>query len=169
MSIIYYILHGDDYVKENMNDSLWGERSKREMSILVSSRRRDMAGMMGKVDFKLLKNAIVVNRRHYRVTVCFLMFMEILEEYLKIQDLYPELKEEVIGRVNDIVEGYSNGAYELIVQGGALKLDKIKAKIITARHLCLSWSCLQLIQVLLSPITHESISKSRDVLTNHSK
>jgi hypothetical protein len=86
-----------------MNDSLWGERSRRDMSILVGSKKKDIATMMKGVDFKLLKNAIVVNKRHYRVTVCFLLFIEVLEEYLKIQELYPDIKEQVMAKINEVV------------------------------------------------------------------
>jgi hypothetical protein len=71
-------------------------------------------------------------------------------------------------KINEVIEVYNEVSYEMVVCGGALKLDKIKAKIITARHLCLSWSCLQLIIVFLSPITHESIGRSRNILQQHS-
>jgi hypothetical protein len=54
------------------------DRSRRELSILGQNKKRtDLASYKG-VDFKLLKNAIIVNKNHYRVNKCFLMFVEIL-------------------------------------------------------------------------------------------
>lgn len=134
------------------------------MSILAQNRKRtDVASYRG-VDFKLLKNAIIVEKKHYRVSISFLTFVEILEEYLKIQDLYPELKEAVLTKIAEVVEVYSSVSYDMVVCGGALKLDKIKAKIITARHLCLSWSCLRLASVFLISLSGDRIAKAASAL-----
>lgn len=166
MPIIYYILYGES--KEQnvsiLNDSLFDERSRRDLSILTQNRKRTDFASYRNVDFKLLRNAIIVGRRHYRVNVCFLTFVEILEEYLKIQDLYTELKEQVMGKIAEVIEVYSAVSYEMIVCGGALKLDKIKAKIITARHLCLSWSCLRLIGVFVASLVSDRIEQARQTL-----
>jgi hypothetical protein len=79
MPVIYYILHGDPKDQNwHPNDSIMNERSRREMSILGQNKKRvDVVSYKG-VDFKLLKNAIIVSKKHYRVNVCFLMFVEIL-------------------------------------------------------------------------------------------
>jgi|JI6StandDraft_1071083.scaffolds.fasta_scaffold51963_2 hypothetical protein len=174
MPVIYYILYGEGKEQQNcsmLNDSLFGgsgDRSRREMSILAQNRKRsDLTSYRG-VDFKLLKNAIIVGKKHYRVNVCFLTFVEILEEYLKIQDLYPELKEQVLTKIAEVVEVYNTVSYDMVVCGGALKLDKIKAKIITARHLCLSWSCLQLIGVFVAPLSSDKLEQAKRALNQHS-
>ncbi len=51
------------------------DRSKRDMSILASSKKRpDMSSKKG-LDFKLLKNAIIINKRTFRVTSSVLEFV----------------------------------------------------------------------------------------------
>ena len=36
-------------------------------------------------DIKLVKNAIILDQKRYKTTISFLLFVEVLEEYLKIQ------------------------------------------------------------------------------------
>lgn len=70
MPTIYYILFGD-LNEVTLNDSVM-DRSRREMSILVDSKRK--ADSYRGNDFKLLKNAVIINKKPYRVTVCALLF-----------------------------------------------------------------------------------------------
>lgn len=42
-----------------------------------------------RTEFKLLKNVAIVGRRQYKMTVALMLFVEILEEYLRIEKIYP--------------------------------------------------------------------------------
>ena len=74
----------------------------------------------------------------------------------------------MLTKIAEVVEVYNSVSYDMVVCGGALKLDKIKAKIITARHLCLSWSCLQLIGVFIGPLVSDRIEQAKQALNQHS-
>lgn len=70
-------------------------------------------------------------------------------------------------KVSELVRAYSLQSYQLVVQAGALKFERIKTKNITARQLCLSWNCLQFILALLETFTHPEIKKAVDALNEH--
>lgn len=101
-------------------------------------------------DIKLLKNGIVLDKKRYKTTVSFLLFCEVLEEYLKIQEIFPEKKTEMTLRIADIATYFSSYSTQLIVWAGALKFNAIKSRNITVKHLCLLWCNLKLLWEMLS-------------------
>lgn len=71
-------------------------------------------------------------------------------------------------KISEIVRHYSFQSMELIVSAQALKYERVKTKNITVRQLCLSWSCLKLIHILISSFEHYEMKKAVDALKQHS-
>lgn len=77
------------------------------------------------------------------------------------------MHDTMMEKVSELVRAYSLQSYQLIVAAGALKFERIKTKNITARQLCLSWNCLQLIAALLETFTHPEMRKATEALNQH--
>lgn len=141
--------------------------SRREKNRGLGKPARPKPVRSQRAEFKLLKNVIIINKKQYKLTVALLLFIEILEEYLRIDQMYPETHEIIMSKISEMARFYSFQSYQLIVGAGAIKFDKLKTKNITVRHLCLSWNCLLLVQTLLAGVVHPEMQKVSDALTQH--
>lgn len=121
------------------------------------------------VDITLFKNAIMLDRRTYKATASLLSFCATFEKYLKIQEMFPEKRGEMAMRLGDIATYYSSYSTQLIVYAGALKLGVLKSKNITVKHLCLLWSNLKILLLMLEAQTCPELQKTITQVNTHSK
>ena len=78
--------------------------------------------------------------------------MEIIEDYMQLAQFYPFTVSEVGVKIHELLKTYNISCNQLIILGGAVKLQKIKTKNITAKHLALNSLCLSFIIFIISCI-----------------
>ena len=61
---------------------------------------------------------------------------------MHLVQFYPFAKQEVGLKIFELMRAYNTSSHQLIIMGGAVKLQKIKTKNITAKHLALNSLCL---------------------------
>ena len=57
---------------------------------------------------------------------------------MHLAQFYPFAKKEVGQKIFELLRAYNTSSHQLIILGGAVKLQKIKTKNITAKHLALN-------------------------------
>lgn len=122
-------------------------------------------------DFRIIRNDIIISGTTYKVTSTVLLMIEILEDYLTLAQNFPIVKEEVSIRMNEIIRSYNSQSCHLIVNAGAVTLQKIKTKNITAKHLGLSALCIRFVVYIMGCIEKRSpiydSEKLRATLEDH--
>lgn len=104
-------------------------------------------------NFRIIRNQIIVENKVYKVTETLLLLMQIIEDYLHIAQFYPFVSQQVGIKIYQLLKNYNSVSNQLIIQGGAVKLQKIKTKNITARHLALNSLCLSFIIYIMDCIS----------------
>jgi hypothetical protein len=61
---------------------------------------------------------------------------------MHLAQFYPFVKTEVGHKIFELLRAYNTSSHQLIILGGAVKLQKIGKKSITAKHLALNSLCL---------------------------
>ena len=90
---------------------------------------------------------------------------------MHLVQFYPFVREEAGKKILELMRAYHGTSHQLIFLAGAVKLNKIKTKTITARHLALNSLCLSFLVYIIDcirdrvPIQDEE--KMRSDLTNH--
>jgi hypothetical protein len=79
--------------------------------------------------------------------------MEIIEDYLHLAQFYPFISSEVGVKIYELLKAYNTSSNQLIILGGAVKLQRIKTKNITARHLALNSLCLSFLLYIIECIS----------------
>jgi vacuolar protein sorting-associated protein 54 len=121
--------------------------------VFVDRQDTSMVGsqlMMG--NFRIIRSEIIIDHRVYKVTETLLLMLEIIEDYLHLAQFYPFARKEVGIKVFELLRAYNTSSSQLIIFGGAVKLQKIKNKSITARHLALNSLCLSFLLYIMDCI-----------------
>ncbi len=84
----------------------------------------------------------MIENRTYKFSESFLLLIEILEEYVRIAENFPNTQNEVAAKIAEVIRFYNSYSCQLIIGAAAVVLGKIKSKNITARHLCICSLCL---------------------------
>jgi len=103
-------------------------------------------------NFRIIRSEIIIDHRVYKVTETLLLMLEIIEDYLHLAQFYPFARKEVGIKVFELLRAYNTSSSQLIIFGGAVKLQKIKNKSITARHLALNSLCLSFLLYIMDCI-----------------
>lgn len=103
-------------------------------------------------DFRIIRSEIIVEGRSYKVTETLLLLLEIVEDYMHLAQLYPFVSQQVGVKVHELLKAYNTSSHQLIILGGAVKLQRIRTKNITAKHLALDSLCLSFLLYLLPRI-----------------
>lgn len=102
--------------------------------------------------FRIIRNEIIVEGRVYKVVGTLLLLLELIEDYLHLVQFYPFIREEAGVKVFELIRTYNTTSHQLIFLAGAVKLQKIKTKTITARHLALNSLCLAFLVYIMDCI-----------------
>jgi len=71
---------------------------------------------------------------------------------MHLAQFYPFAKVEVGLKIFELLKAYNTSSHQLIILGGAVKLQKIKTKNITAKHLALNSLCLSFLLYVIECI-----------------
>lgn len=71
---------------------------------------------------------------------------------MHLSQFYPFAKKEVGQKIFELLRAYNTSSHQLIILGGAVKLQKIKTKNITAKHLALNSLCLSFLVYIIDCI-----------------
>lgn len=119
----------------------------------------------------MLKNNILIDGHRFKVSLSLLLLIEFLEEYVKMGRALKSCQKIVYERMFDLIDNYNLRSKELILDAKARKYEKMKAKNISAKHLCLLHNCLTVLLKLLAqmdyPEMKEFLSLTVDGLLNH--
>ena len=90
---------------------------------------------------------------------------------MHLVQFYPFIKDEAGVKIFELMRAYHTTSHQLIFLAGAVKLQKIKTKTITARHLALNSLCLSFLIYIIDCIKdrvpiHEE-EKIRGDIHNH--
>ena len=116
--------------------------------------------------FRIIRNEIIIEGRVYKVVGTLLLLLELIEDYLHLVQFYPFIGEEAGIKVYELIRTYNTTSHQLIFLAGAVKLQKIKTKTITARHLALNSLCLSFLIYIMDCI-RDRITISREEEIRH--
>ena len=121
--------------------------------------------------FRIVRNQIIIQAKVYKVTATLLLLLEFIQDYMHLVQFYPFVKEEVGRKILELMRAYHSTSHQLIFLAGAVKLNKIKTKTITARHLALNSLCLSFLVYIIDCIRDrvpiQDQEKMRADLINH--
>ena len=89
----------------------------------------------------------------YKFTETFLLLIEMIEEYVRIHDSFPNIADQVASGLLKLCGFYNSYSFKLIVEAGAVHFQKIKTKNITARHLAVSSLCLEFLIMVIDALS----------------
>jgi hypothetical protein len=133
-------------VTNNFESSVFIDRLGQESSMLAEGSK-----LMG--NFRIIRSEIIIDSRTFKVTETLLLLMEIIEDYLHLAQFYPFIGSEVGIKIYELLKTYNTSSHQLIILGGAVKLQRIKTKNITAKHLALNSLCLSFILYIMDCIS----------------
>ena len=102
--------------------------------------------------FRIIRNEIIIEQKVYKVTGTILLLLEFIGDYMHLAHFCPSVKEEAGVKVFELMRAYHTTSHQLIFLAGAVKLNKIKSKTITARHLALNSLCLSFLVYIIDCI-----------------
>lgn len=102
--------------------------------------------------FRIIRNEIIIDHKVYKVTGTLLLLLEFIEDYMHLVQFYPFVREEAGIKIFELMRAYHSTSHQLIFLAGAVKLQKIKSKSITARHLALNSLCLSFLLYIIDCI-----------------
>ena len=85
---------------------------------------------------------------------------------MHLAQFYPFARQQVGVKIYELMKAYNTSSHQLIILGGAVKLQKIKTKNITAKHLALNSLCISFLLYVIQcirmrvPIHEEAKIKS---------
>jgi len=98
----------------------------------------------------------------FRVVKTLIGMLGMMREYAEVAKSLPAIAPEVLSRLVKLVGNFNSRTYKLVLCAGAMQ--QVGLRSITARHLCVSFSCISLLEVctprLITPF-FESTSKQR--------
>lgn len=148
-----YIVGGKEFVLEeershqdSISKSVLMDRSMKEIEKTQPRYNKEEYSSR----FKINPSYITLGNLKFKIVSSTEHMIKVLRMYLELNDEIPDKskKFDLLGKFTELILMYNEYIKDLILKGEAVKLDRIKTKSITAKHLIICYLQLQLIDAL---------------------